>query len=157
MPEQSQTRCDIAFRNATIIDGTGAARFAGDVAVNGDRIAAVGDLGQMAVGREVDCAGAVLAPGFIDVHTHDDHALLMRDAMIPKITQGVTTVVTGNCGISLAPITLIGPPIPPLDLLGGTEDYRYSSFDSYIAALEVDGAPVNAAPMVGHKIGRAHV
>lgn len=155
MAEQSQTRCDIAFRNATIIDGTGAARFAGDVAVKDDRIAAVGDLGGIAAGREVDCAGAVLAPGFIDVHTHDDHALLMRDAMIPKITQGVTTVVTGNCGISLAPITLKGPPIPPLDLLGGTEDYRYSSFDSYIAALEVDGAPVNAAPMVGHTTLRA--
>ncbi len=155
MPEQSQTRCDIAFRNATIVDGTGAAGFAGDVAVNGDRIAAVGDLGGMAAGREVDCAGAVLAPGFIDVHTHDDRALLMRDAMIPKITQGVTTVVTGNCGISLAPITLKGPPIPPLDLLGGPEDYRFSSFDSYIAALDADGAPVNAAPMVGHTTLRA--
>jgi N-acyl-D-amino-acid deacylase len=155
MQEQSYPRRDIAFRNATIIDGTGAPRFTGDVAVTGDRIVAVGDLGGVAAAREVDCTGQVLAPGFIDVHTHDDHALLMRDAMIPKLTQGVTTVVTGNCGISLAPITLKGPPIPPLDLLGGKEDFRFSSFDSYIAALDGDGAPVNAAPMVGHTTLRA--
>jgi len=155
MREQPSERHDLIFRNATIVDGTGAARFAGDVAVNGDRIAAVGDLGGMAAAREVDCAGAVLAPGFIDVHTHDDHALLMRDAMIPKLTQGVTTVVTGNCGISLAPITLKQPPVPPLDLLGGTEDFRFSSFGSYIATLDADGTPVNAAPMVGHTTLRA--
>lgn len=155
MQEHSQSHCDIAFRNAIIIDGTGAPRFAGDVAVAGDRIAGVGDLGGMTAAREVDCAGQVLAPGFIDVHTHDDNALLMRDAMIPKITQGVTTVVTGNCGISLAPITLKGPPVPPLDLLGGVEEFRFSSFDAYLRALDADGAPVNAAPMVGHTTLRA--
>ncbi len=150
MQKQSPNRCDLAFRNATIVDGTGAVRFAGDVAVSGDRIAAVGDLGGMAAAREIDCAGDVLAPGFIDVHTHDDHALLMRDAMIPKLTQGVTTVVTGNCGVSLAPITLKRPPVPPLSLLAEPEDFRFSSFGSYIAALDRDGTPVNAAPMVGH-------
>ncbi|MBE9552631.1 MAG: D-aminoacylase [Proteobacteria bacterium] len=155
MQEQSHTRYDIAFRNATIVDGTGAAGFAGDVAVTGDRIVAVGDLGGMAAARELDCAGRVLAPGFIDVHTHDDNALLMRDAMTPKITQGVTTVVTGNCGISLAPITLKRPPVPPLDLLGAAEEFRFSSFDAYMRALEADGVPVNAAPMVGHTTLRA--
>ena len=155
MQEHSRARRDIAFRNATIIDGTGAHRFTGDVAVDGDRIVAVGDLGGMAAAREVDCAGQVLAPGFIDVHTHDDNALLMRDAMAPKITQGVTTVVTGNCGISLAPITLKGPPAPPLDLLGAAGEFRFSSFDAYLRALEADGAPVNAAPMVGHTTLRA--
>jgi N-acyl-D-amino-acid deacylase len=157
MREHSNTGCDIAFRNAIIIDGTGAPRFSGDVAVKGDRIAAVGDLGGMVAAREVDCAGRVLAPGFIDVHTHDDNALLMRDAMAPKITQGVTTVVTGNCGISLAPITMKGPPVPPLDLLGGASEFRFSSFDAYIRALETDGTPVNAAPMVGHTTLRAAV
>lgn len=155
MPEPSRTRHDIAFRNAAIVDGTGAAGFAGDVAVTGDRIVAIGDLGGIAAAREVDCAGQVLAPGFIDVHTHDDRALLMRDAMAPKITQGVTTVVTGNCGISLAPITLKGPPVPPLDLLGAAEEFRFPSFDAYMRALDGDGAPVNAAPMVGHTTLRA--
>jgi N-acyl-D-amino-acid deacylase len=154
MQEELQSRCDTAFRNATIVDGTGAAGYAGDVAVNGDRIAAVGDLGTIAAAREIDCDGAVLAPGFIDVHTHDDHALLMRDAMIPKLTQGVTTVVTGNCGISLAPITLKRSPVPPLDLLGGVEDFSFPSFGSYLAALDAR-TPVNAAPMVGHTTLRA--
>ena len=151
----NETRSEITFRNATIIDGTGAPGFAGDVAVTGDRIVAAGDLGGMAAAREMDCRGLVLAPGFIDVHTHDDNALLMRDAMTPKVTQGVTTVVTGNCGISLAPITLKGSPVPPLDLLGGADEFRFSSFESYMAALDAEGAPVNAAPMVGHTTLRA--
>ena len=155
MREQPGRRHDTIFRNAVIVDGTGAPGFAGDVAVTGERITAVGDLGGTAAAREVECAGLVLAPGFIDVHTHDDNALLMRDAMIPKITQGVTTVVTGNCGISLAPITLKRPPVPPLDLLGGAEAFRFSSFDAYMGALEAGGAPVNAAALVGHTTLRA--
>lgn len=157
MPEQAPARCDIAFRNAIVIDGTGAPGFAGDVAVMDDRIVAVGDLGAMSAAREVDCTGLVLAPGFIDVHTHDDNALLMQDAMKPKVTQGVTTVVTGNCGISLAPIALKGAPVPPLDLLGGSDVFRYDSFASYMAALDADGTPINAAPMVGHTTLRAAV
>ncbi len=157
MGQELNGRCDIAFRNATIVDGTGKPGFSGDVAVTDDRIAAVGDLGGMTSAREVDCAGLALAPGFIDVHTHDDNALLMRDAMIPKVTQGVTTVVTGNCGISVAPIALKGPPVPPLDLLGGAEEFRFGSFESYMAELDAGGAPVNAAPLVGHTTLRAAV
>jgi len=155
MPETAAARCDIASRNATVIDGTGAPGFSGDVAVTSDRIVAVGDLGAMSAAREVDCSDLVLAPGFIDVHTHDDHALLMRDAMTPKVTQGVTTVVTGNCGISLAPIALKGPPVPPLDLLGGADAFRFDSFEAYMATLDDEGAPINAAPMVGHTTLRA--
>ncbi len=150
MADPTNIRYDIAVRNATIVDGTGAPRFFGDVAVTGERIVAVGDLGGATAQREVDCAGRVLAPGFIDVHTHDDNALLREGAMLPKLTQGVTTVVTGNCGISLAPLTPKGPPVPPLDLLGMQGDFRYAGFAAYVATLERAALPVNAVPMVGH-------
>lgn len=155
MGQHAPARVDIVFRNAIVIDGTDTPGKVADVAVASDRIVALGDLGGMAAAREVDCTGLVLAPGFIDVHTHDDRALLMRDAMVPKVTQGVTTVVTGNCGISLAPIKLDGPPIPPLDLLAGEEDFRFPDFGSYMAALDAEGTPVNAAPLVGHTTLRA--
>ena len=150
MQNQPHVRHDIVFRHAIIVDGTGAPRLAGDVAVRGERIVAVGDLGGASAAREIDCGGRILAPGFIDVHTHDDNALLRDGAMLPKLTQGVTTVVTGNCGISLAPLTLKAPPVPPLDLLGPAGDFRYAGFGDYVATLERSGLPVNAAPMVGH-------
>ena len=150
MQNPPHARHDIVIRHATIVDGTGAPRFASDVAVSGERIIAVGDLGGASAAREIDGTGRVLAPGFIDVHTHDDNALLRDGAMLPKLTQGVTTVVTGNCGISLAPVTLRAPPVPPLDLLGPAGDFRYPDFASYMARLERSGLPVNAAPMVGH-------
>jgi N-acyl-D-amino-acid deacylase len=141
--------CDLVIRRATIIDGTGRARFEADVAVSGDRIAAVGDLGAVVGDREFDAAGHVLAPGFIDVHTHDDNALLVDPLMPAKVTQGVTTVVTGNCGVSLAPLVRVDPP-PPLDLLGRDGVYRYARFADYVAAVEASPPAVNAAAMVGH-------
>lgn len=150
MAGQATARYDIAFRRATIVDGTGAARVTGDVAVDDGRIAAVGDLGAVSAAREIECDGRVLAPGFIDVHTHDDRALLLDGAMTPKITQGVTTVVTGNCGISLAPLRATRPPPPPLDLIGDSGDYCYATFDAYLDRLESTGLPLNAAPLVGH-------
>ncbi len=150
MPDRPAARHDIVFRNATIVDGTGAPRFAGDVAITDDRIVAIGDLGGESAMQEIDCAARILAPGFIDVHTHDDNALLRDGAMLPKLTQGVTTVVTGNCGISLAPLRSKGPPVPPLDLLGAREDFRYPGFADYVATLERAALPVNAVPMVGH-------
>src|SRR3569833_3013132 len=97
-------RCDLIIRDATVFDGTGGARFTADVGVNGDRIAAVGDLGAATAQREVIATGKALAPGFIDAHTHDDRAVLCGpECMLCKMSQGVTTVVVGNCGISLSP------------------------------------------------------
>ncbi|MFW6076503.1 MAG: N-acyl-D-amino-acid deacylase family protein [Hyphomicrobiales bacterium] len=142
--------CDTAIRNATIVDGTGAPRWRGDIAIGGDRIVALGDLGAMSATRDIDAAGLVAAPGFIDVHTHDDRAVLTDGAMLPKISQGVTTVVTGNCGISLAPLVPNGHVPPPLDLLGGADDYRFASFGDYLEAFESGPCPVNVAPMIGH-------
>src|SRR5271157_401348 len=110
-------RCDLIVRNATVFDGTGAERFRADVGVNGDRIAAVGDLGNASADREIVADGLAVAPGFIDAHTHDDRAVLCGpDCMRCKTSQGVTTVVVGNCGISLSPVTLQDAPPPPLSL-----------------------------------------
>ena len=73
----------------------------------------------------------VVTPGFIDVHTHDDFAVLSNPEMLPKISQGVTTVVAGNCGISLAPFHGEGPLVAPMHLLGGEGAYRYPSVSAF--------------------------
>lgn len=142
-------RCDLLIRDAAVIDGTGVPSTRADLAVVGDRIAAIGDLGEVVAVREVDAKGRALAPGFIDVHTHDDFALLQEPSMAAKASQGVTTVIVGNCGISLAPLVADRVP-PPLDLLGGNEGYRFASFRDYLAALDEAPAALNAACLVGH-------
>ncbi|MDP6805675.1 MAG: D-aminoacylase [Rhodospirillales bacterium] len=142
--------CDIVIRNATVVDGTGASRRRGDVAISGDRIADVGDLSRLSGAREIDAGGQVLAPGFIDTHTHDDRFVLSDPDMAPKVSQGVTTVVTGNCGISLAPLRPKGALPPPLDLLGDETGYRFDSFARYLDALEAHPAAVNVVALVGH-------
>jgi N-acyl-D-amino-acid deacylase len=143
--------CDLIIRDATIFDGTGGARARGDVAVNGDRIAAVGDLGAWSASREVRANGKAVAPGFIDAHTHDDRAVLCGPAcMLCKMSQGVTTVVVGNCGISLSPTRLTSRPIPPLDLLGDESWWTFGSFGDYARRLTDDPAPVNTVALIGH-------
>lgn len=141
---------DFILRGGTVIDGSGRPRFAGDVAVAGDRIAVVGEVSKMAGAREIDVSGRIVAPGFIDVHTHDDRALFATPEMAAKASQGVTTVITGNCGISLAPLALDRAPPPPLDLIGEAADYAYPRFADYFAALDRAPAAINAACLVGH-------
>ena len=143
-------RCDLLIRGGRVIDGTGAKSFAGDVAVTADRIDAVGDLQNTHAEEVIDARGHVVAPGFIDVHTHDDHLLLTNSEVTPKLSQGVTTVVVGNCGVSLAPWSADRPPPPPMDLIGSEQDYRFPTFESYRLALEQKPAAINAAPLVGH-------
>ena len=141
---------DLILRNGQVIDGSGAPPVRADVGIAGDRIAAVGDIAAGAGRREIDVGGRAVAPGFIDVHTHDDRALLATPDMAMKVSQGVTTVVVGNCGVSLAPLALDRAPPPPLDLIGGQGDYRYPSFAAYLDALDAAPAAVNAAALVGH-------
>lgn len=150
-------RCDILIKGGDVIDGSGNSRFRADVAVTDDRIVAVGDLGAMTAGTEVDASGLVVAPGFIDAHTHDDRLVLSGPDMTPKISQGVTTVVTGNCGVSLSPLALVGDPPPPMNLLGGRDWYRFSTAAGYVAALDADPAAVNVAMLTGHSTLRAGV
>src|SRR5487761_742485 len=144
-------RHDVVFRNATVIDGTGGSRFRADVAVSGERIAAVGDLGAATAAREIDAAGRALAPGFIDAHTHDDRAVLCGpECMLCKMSQGVTTVVVGNCGISLSPVRLKPRPPPPLDLIGDESWWTFGSFAEYANRLARHPPPVNTVALVGH-------
>ncbi len=144
-------RCDLIIRNATIFDGTGAPRSHGDVAVTGDRIVAVGDLGAHSADRELDAKGLAVAPGFIDAHTHDDRAVLCGPAcMLCKMSQGVSTVVVGNCGISLSPVRMAKRPIPPLDLLGDESWWVFGSFGEYAERLRTDPSPVNTVALIGH-------
>ena len=147
----------IIFRGGQVIDGSGAAAISADVAITGDRILAVGDFGVSSGAEILDIGGHVIAPGFIDVHTHDDRLLLSSPDMSPKASQGVTTVVTGNCGISLAPLKLRGSPPPPLDLLGDQSWYRFESFASYMSALDSEPPAINAACLVGHSTLRVGV
>jgi N-acyl-D-amino-acid deacylase len=133
-----------------VIDGSGARGVAADVLLDGERIAAIGpalrrDAGDADV---VDCRGLVVCPGFIDVHTHDDAIVLQQPTMLPKISQGVTTVIAGNCGISLLPLVTDAPP-PPLNLLG-TASFRHARFSDYRTAFEQAQPAVNVALLIGH-------
>lgn len=146
---------DTLIRNAQIVDGTGLPAWRGDVAIVGDRIAAAApELPSLHCPQVVEAAGRVLCPGFIDVHTHDDRALLSDPGMAPKISQGVTTVVVGNCGVSLAPLVLHEPPRQPLDALddvGATRSwYRFATLADYRRAVEAAQPALNVYALVGH-------
>src|SRR6202158_3300771 len=138
----------LVLKGGTVVDGTGAARFVADVRIEGERIAAVGAHLPTQDADVLDVAGKIVSPGFIDVHTHDDQIVLAAPQMLPKISQGVTTVVIGNCGISLAPLVHTDAP-PPLNLLGG-DKYVYPTMAAYVAALEKARPAVNVVALVGH-------
>jgi N-acyl-D-aspartate/D-glutamate deacylase len=144
---------DLLIAKARLIDGSGGPSRKGDLAVRGDRIARIAEPGSIdpaAAGRVIDAARLVLAPGFVDSHTHDDFAVISDPAMRPKVTQGVTTVVIGNCGISGAPIRLKESPPPPLNLLGAAEAFAYGSFADYAAKVDAVHPAVNVAALIGH-------
>jgi len=144
-------RADLLLRDATIVDGSGVPRRRGDIALANGRIEAVGDFPSVeAAAKVIDLDGLAVAPGFIDVHTHDDRLLLADPSMAPKVSQGVTTVVVGNCGISLAPLGGSAT-VPPLNLLANEGDAQhYKSFAAYFAALEAQPAAINCAALIGH-------
>jgi N-acyl-D-amino-acid deacylase len=142
--------CETLIRGATVLDGTGAPGLVADLAVAGGRIVALGDLADWEAVDTVDGRGRVLAPGFIDVHTHDDNVVIRTPEVLPKLSQGVTTVIVGNCGISAAPVSLRGEPPEPMNLLGPPEAFRFPTFAAYAAAVDQAGPAVNVAALVGH-------
>ena len=144
------------LRDVLLFDGVGEPPVPADVAIAGEYITAIGAPGSLVGEHIIEAQGLALAPGFIDVHTHDDRALLMPGMMSAKLSQGVTTVITGNCGLSLAPAQMAHVPAP-LDLIATPEWLRFPRFADYLAALTNDGIAVNAACMVGHTTLRASV
>jgi N-acyl-D-amino-acid deacylase len=138
----------IVFRGAELIDGTGRPRFEADVVVEDGRIAELCAPGAATGGEHIDAQGMVLCPGFIDTHSHDDLLVLDHPSPHPKLSQGVCTVVTGNCGISLAPLVIDRAP-PPMDLFPPGV-FRHARFSSYVAELDAARPAVNVVPLVGH-------
>lgn len=159
MTDQMTTDGVTVLRSGRVFDGSGAPLRAADVWIRGDRIMAVSDpgdapdLGGASVQR-VDCAGCVISPGFIDAHTHDDAIVLDQPEMLPKLSQGVTTVIAGNCGISLVPV-VTDSPAAPLSLLGH-QQFRYASLTAYRRAVDTAQPSVNVALLVGHTALRMH-
>jgi N-acyl-D-amino-acid deacylase len=148
--------CDTLIRNATLYDGSNSTPEVADIAIIGDSITAIGPSLNVDATTVIDAVSLALAPGFIDTHTHDDTAILRTPAMLPKISQGVTTIITGNCGISAAPVALKGAPPDPMNLLGNADAFRYPTFASWVDAIRQAQPAVNVAALIGHTALRSN-
>jgi len=165
LEESSSTNLSLVFRDALIVDGTGATAFRGDVGIVGDRIAEIGDV-QANGEREIDAAGKVLAPGFIDVHTHYDPQFCWDKLATPTPQHGVTSLIMGNCSVSLAPVapdakdTMIGwfSSVEDMDsvLLRQNVSFSWETSAEYLRELR-QGLGPNVGAFVGHAAIRAYV
>ena len=144
---------DVLIRGATVFDGTGSPPRALDLGVQGDRIVFMGQATTQGALIDLDARGLVVSPGFIDIHTHSDMSLLIDGRGQSKVSQGVTTDVTGNCGFSPFPINPAHL-THHLDLLAGIGDdpaaLSWVDLNGYRAAAEQGGIALNIAPLVGH-------
>lgn len=150
---------DLVIRGGTIADGSGNATFEGDVAIQGDRIAAVGKVSD--AGREeIAAKGKLVTPGFVDIHTHFDGQVMWDQRMTPSSDHGVTTILMGNCGVGFAP-SLPEHRAIMVDVMEGVEDipaaalnlglkWNWTTFPEYLDALETRRVDVDFATMVPH-------
>lgn len=156
---------DLVIRNGTLADGSGLPAFTADIAITGNRIAKIGRITGKAK-REIDAAGKIVAPGFIDPHTHFDAQLLWDGYAKPALSHGVTTIVPGNCSLSLAPLKaehrmrLVGmfnqiEEMPYKAFKEGVV-WDWETFSEYITRIR-KGLAINVAPLVGHSVIRLWV
>lgn len=157
---------DLVIRGGTIVDGSGEASFIGDVAIDGEWITAVGTVPGKGR-REVNATGLLVTPGFTDIHTHYDGQLIWSEFLAPSSNHGVTTVVTGNCGIGFAPCRP-DDHLKLIELMEGVEDipepvtsagldWSWETFPEYMDAAERRGHDIDYAVMVPHSALRVYV
>ena len=157
---------DLVIRGGTIVDGTGAERFDGDVAVKDGRIAAVGSFAGRGA-EEIDARGTLVTPGFVDIHTHYDGQVTWDDRLQPSSWHGVTTVVMGNCGVGFAPcreddrdrlIRLMeGVEDIPFPVLSEGLPWNWNSFPDYLDALDKRRTDIDFAAQLPHAALRVNV
>jgi N-acyl-D-amino-acid deacylase len=157
---------DLIIRNGTIVDGTGAAPFKGDIAIDGDRIVAVGEaLGPAR--REIDAEGMIVTPGWVDIHTHYDGQATWDPLLAPSSWHGVTTAIMGNCGVGFAPVRPDAHKFL-IELMEGVEDipgvaltegidWKWESFPEYLDVLESRKRAIDVGVHVPHAPVRAYV
>ncbi len=157
---------DLVIRGGTVVDGTGAPAFAGDLAIDGDRIAAVGGKAGPAR-REIDAAGALVTPGWVDIHTHYDGQATWDPVLAPSSWNGATTLLFGNCGVGFAPVRRQDRQ-SLIDLMEGVEDipgitlaeglqWDWESFPQYLDVLERLPRTVDIGAQVPHHPLRVYV
>ena len=156
---------DLVIRGGTVIDGTGAPGVRADVAIDGDRVAEIGD--QLSGRRELDASGHAVTPGFIDIHTHYDAQVFWDPALTPSSWHGVTSVVAGNCGFSIAPCRpehrgLIGRTLQHVEdmslaTLEAGIPWEFETFPEYLDTVERHGVALNYTAYIGHTALRLFV
>ena len=157
---------DIVIRGGTIVDGTGKPSFAGDVAVDGNRIAAVGGKAGPSR-REIDATGLLVTPGWVDVHTHYDGQAMWDPYLSPSSWHGVTTVMFGNCGVGFAPVRpehrgalmelMEGVEEIPGSVLAEGLDWKWESFPEFLDALERVPRAIDISAQIAHMPLRVYV
>ena len=141
---------DLLLRGGTVIDGTGAPAVRADVAVTNGRITDVGAFTGRRARRMIDARGRVVAPGFIDIHSHSDESMFVNSALESALHQGVTLVVCGNCGGSAAPLHGLAAEEADREYARLGIKRSWSSFYEYVAAVERNGTAINVCSYVGH-------
>ncbi len=156
---------DLIIRNGTIIDGSGGPAFAGDVAIRGDRIVAVGKVSGSGA-EEIDATGRIVTPGFVDIHTHYDGQVTWEQTLAPSSSHGVTTIVGGNCGVGFAPCrpedrdalvsVMEGVEDIPEAVMADGVPWTWETFPQYLDVLSARSYDIDIAMQLPHSPVRVY-